>query len=82
MVFDSFKVQSKQGKVKVCEIEEKFERIESIERKLEVLYARFDTLERLSSRERPNSSESEALESSQGNQENSQEREVYILKKF
>jgi len=67
LVFDSFKVQSKQGKVKVCEIEEKFERIESIERKLEVLYARFDTLERLSSRERPNSSESEALESSQGN---------------
>ena len=79
MVFDSFKVQSKQGKVKVCEIEEKLERIESIERKL---YARFDTLERLSSRERPNSSESEALESSQGNQENSQEREVYILKRF
>jgi hypothetical protein len=82
LFFDSFKVQSKQGKVKVCEIEEKLERIESIERKLEVLYARFDTLERLSSRERPNSSESEALESSQGHQENSQKREVYILKGF
>jgi hypothetical protein len=45
LAIESFKVQSKLGKGE-------FERIESTERKLKALFARVDSLERLSSRER------------------------------
>jgi len=61
----SFKLQPKQGKVEVNEVEDKLERIESYERKLEALYARFDTFERLSSRDRSGNGESRALGSEQ-----------------
>ena len=58
----------------VSEIEEKLERI--TERKLEALYARVDSLERLRSRNVTGYSESEALGSEQ--QENNQGQEVHI----
>jgi len=58
----------------VSEIEEKLERI--TERKLEALYARVDSLERLRSRNVTDYSESEALGSEQ--QENNQGQEVHI----
>ncbi len=45
----------------VSEIEEKLERIEQNERKLEALYARVDTLERLSSRDISGNSESDVV---------------------
>ncbi len=71
--FESFKVQSKQGKVfEVVEIE----RIESTERKLKALYARFDAFERLSSRNRPGNGDTDGVGSEQ--QENGQKQEVYI----
>ncbi len=47
------------------ERKDKLERIECTERKLEVLYARVDSLERLSLRDRSGIGESEALGSSQ-----------------
>ena len=61
----------------ISEIEEKLERIEQNERKLEALYARVDTLERLKSRDRSDNSESVIVRSEEpGETGNSQERQV------
>ena len=49
MVLESFKVQPNQKKVDGNEIEDKMERV--TERTLEALYARVESLERLSSRD-------------------------------
>jgi hypothetical protein len=59
----------------VSEIEEKFEQNE---KKLEALYARVETLERLSFRDRPGNSESDVVRSEElvEPQENSEEQQV------
>jgi len=49
LFFEFFKVQFNEG----SETEEKLERIEKCEKKLGALYARVESLERLSSRDRP-----------------------------
>ncbi len=54
------KAETKQGKVfNISEIEEKLERIEQNERKLEALYTRVYSLEKLRSRDRSCKSESD-----------------------
>ena len=73
MFFESFKVQFNEG----SETEEKLERIEKCEKQLGALYARVESLERLSSRDRPGNNESEGVASQQ--QENSQGQQVYIF---
>ncbi len=61
----------------ISEIEEKLERIEQNERKLEALYARVDTLERLNSRERSCNNDSDVLGIEEpGETINSQEQQV------
>ena len=68
----------------ISEIGEKSERIEQNEKKLEALYARVDTLERLSSRDISGNSESDVVRSEEPGkpQENSEEQQVWILKMF
>ena len=62
----------------VSEIEEKLERIEQNERKLEALYARVGTLEMLSSSNRSSNSESDVVRSEEaGETGNGQEQQVY-----
>ena len=62
----------------VSEIEEKLERIEQNERKLEALYARVGTLEMLSSSNRSSNSESDVVRSEvAGETGNGQEQQVY-----
>ena len=61
----------------ISEIEEKLERIEQNERKLEALYARVDTLERLNSRDRSGNNDSDVLGIEEpGETINSQEQQV------
>ena len=62
----------------VSEIEEKLERIEQNERKLEALYARVGTLEMLSSSNRSSNSESDVVRSEEaGETGNGQEQQVH-----
>ena len=65
----------------VSEIEEKLERIEQNERKLEALYARVGTLEMLSSSNRSSNSESDVVRSEEPSKQhgNSQGQQVWIL---
>jgi hypothetical protein len=64
----------------VSEIEEKLERIEQNERKLEALYTRVDTLEVLNSRDRPGNSDSDVVRIEEpGETINSQEQQVNII---
>ncbi len=76
------KVQSKQGKMfLISEIEEKLERFELNERKLEDLYTRVDSLKKLKSKDRSGNSELDVVRSEEPSKQhgNSQEQQVWIL---
>jgi hypothetical protein len=63
--------------LEIREIEEKLERVEQNERKLEALYARVDSLERLRSRERPENCELDVVRSEEaGDIGKSEEQQV------